>query len=199
MFQMPTSSLMMTTILGFLSAAQAACATDKPMIAPINSAILKRILLRLSIGMLLLHLVFRLLLALRGFSLQLQDAIGYFLCPVIHRVLRVAPLERSCTLHPHAAGTLIDGLGQQRAGDRIRGLHFGFSGSHERIAASRERLSQVEHASLRDNYRDGAKSGYRGRRVHQRHPQGHNAGSRLIDKGETLGEVGLELVVEVCG
>src|SRR5208282_2283742 len=58
MLNQPTSSPMMTRMLG-LSAAHAACEIDKPMIAPIKSAIAKGLDLQLTIRMLLLELTFR--------------------------------------------------------------------------------------------------------------------------------------------
>jgi len=53
----------------------------------------------------------------RGLSLQFQETIRYALCPIVHRVLRVAPLERSRTLQPHAACTLVNCFGQHGTGN----------------------------------------------------------------------------------
>ena len=55
MLNQPTSSPMMTRMLGFLSCAHTARADDKPMTAPINKAITKNLLLQACIEMFLLY------------------------------------------------------------------------------------------------------------------------------------------------
>src|SRR5271156_1730024 len=70
MLNHPTSSPMITRMLGFLSCAHAARADDKPMIAPINKPITKNLLLQACIEMYLLR-SFRLLLQLEVESAML--------------------------------------------------------------------------------------------------------------------------------
>src|SRR5271170_4852007 len=74
MLNQPTSSPMMTTMLGFLSCAHAACAKDRPMIAPIINAIAIPFLLQLSTVVLLPVLTFRPSVSVNGWVARGPDA-----------------------------------------------------------------------------------------------------------------------------
>src|SRR5277367_6799224 len=95
MLNHPTSSPMITRMLGFLSCAHAARADDKPMIAPINKPITKNLLLQACIEMYLLR-SFPLLLQLEvesamlvGCSDGLHEALDIHQRQGVPRMLKV--------------------------------------------------------------------------------------------------------------
>src|SRR5712671_3607985 len=109
---MPMSSPMMTTMLGFLSWANAVCVTEGPITPTIKSTIAKYLLFRTDIRVSLL------VLAPASSSISsrsgLLDAERYQalinqFSPVVHRVFSIAPLEDGYVRDRCATYALING------------------------------------------------------------------------------------------
>src|SRR6266481_5540663 len=90
MFHMPMSSPMMTTMLGFLSWATAVCATAKPMIALITSAIAKNLLLQPSIR---ISSLVRGSCRARLLDAERYQALVNQFSPVVDCIFSITPLE----------------------------------------------------------------------------------------------------------